>query len=136
VLRELEGALHAGAYFHVMRKIDCWMIENAPGEYVFLYAEDRPEVRSYIDVVHSMCTNRSIDENAPVNTFGSTHIADPVAFVKKHRAAVLQVADHCAFMIKRKLQGCKHIGQYYENIRPMIWDKSTEASGLPSYLLL
>jgi hypothetical protein len=126
--KDLEGALHAGAFFHVIRKIDRWMIENAPSEYVFLHAEDRPEVEGYIEAVHSMCIDRTIDENAPKNAFGTTHIAEPVSFVKKHRSAVMQVADHCAFIIKRKLQGCEHIGEYYENIRPMIWDQSTEAS--------
>jgi hypothetical protein len=128
--KDLEGMLHAGAYFHVMRKVDSWMIENAPREYTLIFAEDRPEVRSYIEMVHAMSTDRSLDENAHPNAFGSTHIAEPVAFVKKHRSAVLQVADHCAFIIKRKLRGCKHIQKYYANIEPMIWSKSTDASNL------
>ncbi len=130
--KDLEGRIHAWAYFHAMRKIDSWMIENAPREYTMLYAEDRPEVRSYIELIHTMCIDRSVDENAPSNAFSSTHIAEPVAFVPKDRSAILQVADHCAFIIKRKLQGCKDIGPYFENIRPMIWSKSTTAS-MPHY---
>jgi hypothetical protein len=130
--KELEGLAHAHAYFHTIRKIDNWMIENAASEYTTIYAEDRREVRSYLDLVHTMCVDRSVDENAPTTAFSSTHIAEPVAFVAKHRSPILQVADHCAFIIKRKLQGCKDIGPYYENIRPMIWSKSTEAS-VPHY---
>jgi hypothetical protein len=126
--KDREGCLHAFAYFHTLRKIDSWMIENAPREYTSLYAEDRREVKSYIELVHTMCVDRSVDETAHRNAFSSTHIMEPVAFVPKHRAAVLQVADHCAFIIKRKLQGCKDIGPYFENIRPMIWSKSTEAA--------
>jgi hypothetical protein len=138
--KDVEGQLHAYAYFHAMRRVDSWMIENAPREYTMLYAEDRPEVKSYIEIVHTMCVDRSVNENAHPNAFSSTHIIEPVAFVPKHRSAILQVADHCAFIIKRKLQGCKHIGPYFENIRPMIWFKETEASmphfrPLPEYVL-
>jgi len=137
--KDLEGNAHALAYFHTMRRVDNWMIENAPREYTMLYAEDRREVRDYVDIIHTMCVDRSIDETAPSTAFGSTHIAEPVAWIEKSRSAILQVADHCAFIIKRKLQGCKHIGPYFENIRPMIWSKSTEARmphyrPLPSYV--
>ena len=137
--KKTESFLHALAYFQTMRRVDSWMIENAPREHTMLYAEDRPEVKSYLDIVHTMCVDRSVDENAPSHAFSSTHIFEPVAFVPKDRSAILQVADHCAFIIKRKLQGCQHIGPYFENIRPMIWSKATAASmphmrPLPEYV--
>jgi hypothetical protein len=126
----IEAGLHAYAYFETLRKIDRWMIENAPNEYTLVYAEDRVEVRRYLSLVHSLSTDRSIDENADENTFSSTHIVEPVAFLPKKSSVTLQVADHCAFIIKRRLQGCKDIGPYFEKIKPMIWNKATEAGTL------
>lgn len=128
--KTIEGAIHAFAYLETLRKIDRWMIENAPGEYTVVYAEDRVEVRRYLALVHSLITDRSIDENADKDTFSSTHIVEPIAFLPKKSSVTLQVADHCAFIIKRRLQECKDIGPYFEKLKPMIWNKATEAASL------
>jgi hypothetical protein len=47
---------------------------------------------------------------------------------------LLQIADHCAFIAKRKLQKCQHVGKLYRLIEPNIAFK-TLSSDVVSFRL-
>lgn len=127
--KRAESEAHAMAFMRAMRRVDSWMVERAHREYTIAYAEDRKDVREYIELVHGIYTDRSFDD-APDEAFISSHIIEAVSFVKKERSAVLQIADHCAFIIKRKLQKCPKIEPYFNNLSPTIWEKSSQGTGL------
>lgn len=127
--KQIEADAHAAAFLGAMRCVDRWMVENAHRERTIAFAEDRRDVKEYIETVHALYTNRAIDD-APDEVFLSSHIVEPIAFVKKERSPLLQIADHCAFIIKRRIQGCPQIAPYFSNVDRVIWEKSSPGDAL------
>lgn len=128
--RDADKRAHGLAFFLAARRVDQWMREQAPTEFTLLFAEDRAEVKQYIDTAHAIYTDRETYTWDHSDAFHSLHIIEPVSFVRKAQSPILQIADHCAFIIKRKLQGCKYVRPYYSNIRPKLWSDMSPGDGL------
>ena len=127
--KKTEADAHAMAFLLAMRRVDRWMIENAHREFTIAFAEDRRDVKEHIEQVNALYTDRSHDD-APDEAFLSSHIVEPVAFVRKERSPLLQIADHCAFIIKRRSQGCPKVVPYFKNIDRVIWEKASPGDSL------
>jgi Protein of unknown function (DUF3800) len=118
----------AGAFFDAIRRVERWMLENT-NEVAMLIAEDTTEVKSHIQRLHQLYTDRSFLD-LPVNAFQSNRIVDAVHFAKKDQSLLLQIADHAAFFMKRKLMKKADIEKLYKKIEPQIVLRSTKATSI------
>ena len=109
-------------------------------ETVMLIAEDKPEVKSAFKEIHRisqsaqklsiLCQpNWQSSEELP-----GTQIIDDIHFTDKRGSAPLQIADVCAFSIKRHLMKKDYTYRFYGHLRPqLIWKASAAAfAELPS----
>lgn len=118
----------AGAFFGAIRRVESWMIENT-NEVALLIAEDTTEVKSHIQALHKLYTDRSFLD-LPESAFQSKRIVDAVHFAKKDEFLLLQIADHCAFFMKRRLMRRPDVEKLYAKIEPQIVLRSTAATGI------
>lgn len=119
-VRAIASDAHAQAFFIAVQSIDKWMRDFAPNERAILFVEDRKEVKQHLDIFHGCYTDR-LSGIVPKDVFKTNHIVEPIAYMRKEQSPLLQIADHCAFIIKRDLQGCTKITPFYENIRSFIF---------------
>lgn len=119
------------AYFHCVKRIEQWMRENAADEVASLTLENSPKIKRVIEGLHALIVNR-IDQKEPFMTkvIFSFPITQAAHFVEKKQSPLIQLADVAAFVLKRKLQGCKRIGPIYDELRPVIFNRSSPGTGL------
>ena len=98
------------------------MREVAPDEVALLIAEDRDSIRARLKQAHALYRdhNRMRKINPLLTYFPFHHIRDTIHFAKKNESAHLQIADVCAFIIKKRLMGDTHIGPHFEEIKPVL----------------
>ena len=100
---------------------DLWMREYASAEVATLIAEDTHDVKETIQSFHQGYTNPDGStqfEGRPI--FRTFHIVESVLYAKKQDALLLQLADHCAFIVKRKLMDRPEFEELYWKIEPQI----------------
>jgi hypothetical protein len=79
--------------------------------------------------LHKLYTDRSFLD-LPKSAFQSKRIVDAVHFAKKDASLLLQIADHCAFIMKRKLTRKADVEKLYAKIAPQIVLRSEAATGI------
>jgi hypothetical protein len=135
------AAMQLIAFTHCLIGIERWMrAETDPSENVMLIAEDKPEVKSAFKEIHRVAQNPDkIKQSIPAKLAESeelpvTRIVDDIYFTDKQGSVPLQIADVCAFVIKRHLMKRDYIYRFYGHLRPqLIWKESAVAfEGLPS----
>jgi hypothetical protein len=94
------------------------MLQNT-NEVAMLIAEDAPDIKSHIHALHKLYTDRSFMD-LPPEAFQSKRIVDSVYFAKKDQSLLLQIADHCAFLMKRKLMRKADAQKLFAKIEPQI----------------
>ena len=98
----------------IMRK--CW-----PAEVAILIAEDRPIVRKNLREVQSWAQNKTVPhEGEELEYLPFRHIRDTVYWAGKREARLLQLADICAFVIRRHLDNRRHNQPLYSKLHPMM----------------
>lgn len=117
----------ATAFLSAVRRVESWMRKNAPNEVAMLIVEDTHEMRSLITTMHGAYTNRTTVHD---QAFVARHIVDAVHFGSKTGSPMLQLADHAAFIIKRKLMRKADIEPLYADIAPQIFHVPVPQSGL------
>lgn len=122
-----NGQLHSKAFFRAARRIDQWMIENTKDEVIMLIAENVDTAKA-IDQMHALYVDRSI-ERTP-GAFQAERIIEQVSFMRKDQSGILQLADWCSFIIKRRMQGCNKIAPYFSNIEKQIFHRHRVEQGL------
>jgi hypothetical protein len=125
---ELAKWSHAEAFLSAIRRVEHWMETHAEEEVAVLIAEDTDRVKELIGAMHAAYTDRSypLVEGA----FQSEYIVDAVHFTKKKQSILLQVADHMAFIVKRRLNKCKYIAPLWKKVQPKISYKGIEDYGI------
>lgn len=110
-----QRALSHALTFHLaLQSVDWWMEGNCPGEVAMVIAEDTPEVKRAIHLFHEGAqSDRAKSDHEDPQGFRTRCIVDAVNFSPKGRSPILQVADTCAFLARRRLLGC-------EVVRPII----------------
>jgi hypothetical protein len=121
--------MHAAAFFNAIRRVENWMFQNAKNEVAMLIAEDAPEIKDRIRALHRIYTDRSLNM-LPVGAFRSNRIVDAVHFAKKDQSLLLQIADHCAFIMKRKLMKRPELNKAFDMLAPQISWTPNSADGI------
>ena len=91
-----------------------------------LIAEDAGKLKQVLKYVHDgyTYTGPTLDTEL---AFQSKHIIDALHFAEKDESLLLQIADHCAFIVKRKVMNDPHMNEYFRSIFPQITDDYKEA---------
>jgi len=118
--------IHTHAFINAIQRVQYWMEKNAPEETAMLIAEDTPEMKSTLKNVHEGYTDKTRQDD---EAFRAPNIIDAVHFAQKKDSLLLQIADHCAFIIKRKLMGKSDVNEFYDAISPYIQRDFKPAKG-------
>lgn len=117
------------AYAKAIQFVDTWMGDHCPEEVAMVTVEDSDKLKAGVRWYHDGAQKRDEhDDYYDRGTFVTKNIVDTVNFASKRDSPVLQIADHCAFLAKRKVAGCKHTSQIWKNIWPMVCTKNKHAS--------
>jgi hypothetical protein len=130
--------MHMWSALNCLYWADLWLNAFAPDEMATVVHEDGAAAKPYIKELVRACR---YPEQLP--EFGSLsladayglpfeHLIDTVHFVEKADARLLQLADLCAFMIGRSVQGrsvCDYVMQVIE--QGTAWSREFRPAGLP-----
>jgi len=133
----LEQIVHSHAFFKFVTQIEVVMRASAQSEVAMLIAEDRPIMRKMLKMSHAMFRGRApikfqdvmkeifADEEDPLSRvynkiFPLDRIVETVHFAEKTESSLLQVADICAFAIKRHIMKASHADRLYEPLKDQI----------------
>ena len=119
--KQARSLSHAMAFHLAMQRIDEWMETNCPNEVAMLVAEDTQEVKDAIHMIQQAAQSDPMTSGHehPLE-FRTRCIVDAVNFAPKARSPILQVADTCAFLARRRLSACPHVNVMIAEFWPMI----------------
>jgi len=117
---QIQTITHADTFFKAAITIEGWMRRVTRNETVMLIAEDVKKMKSALKVLHSGYTDRYAEVGIDGKTFHSTRIIETVHFAAKAESMPLQIADACAFVIKRHLMDKEDADGYYDLLSPHI----------------
>lgn len=108
--------------FHLaMQSVDWWMETNCPGEVAMIVSEDTPEVKGAIHLFQqSAQSDAALNDHEDPDAFQTRCIVDAVNFAPKDRSPILQLADTCAFIARRRLRGCKFANKILAEFWPQV----------------
>jgi len=119
----LEHAVHAHSFLHFIAQLETFMRANYPNEVAMLIAEDRPEVRNTVKFTHGVFRGRGLKQHQASfeaiknkllgQLMPLERIVETVHFVQKRESSLLQIADLCAFAIKRNMQKAQRWERLY-----------------------
>jgi hypothetical protein len=111
---------HAFACFGCVRSLQQWMKEFTPeNEVALLIAENNHLSRRFIqDVLAIVRQPKTIQRNPDL--YPLDRIIETVHFAEKTHSSLLQIADACAFIIKRQLMKAKDSEQFYQLIEKQL----------------
>ena len=113
--------VHSVAFFQCVCLVEKIMREVWPDEVALLIAEDRPVVKETVRQVQSWAQNRTLPRRGDHQEYlPLRHIRDTVHWAGKRQSPLLQLADTCAFVIRRHLNEKRDIRPFYDKIRPMM----------------
>jgi hypothetical protein len=126
----LEQIIHANSFFKFVVHLEIIMRGSAQDEVAMLIAEDRDRVRKMLKIAHAMFRGRAprryqeelekIREGLIEKVMPLQRIVETVHFVQKSESSLLQVADICAFAIKRNIMKASHCERLYEPLDEQI----------------
>ena len=120
---------HSAAYATAIQYVDTWMKKNChEDEVASVKAEDTDGVRKTIEAIHDGFLKRDpYDDYYDRGQFVTERIIDDVSFTKKRLSPVLQIADHCAWLARRRLTKCTYIEKSWANLRPAVFTENMHA---------
>jgi hypothetical protein len=122
-----DTAKERAVLYHTMAFIGCvvgverFMRENFPDEVCQLVVEDNTQSRTQIrDAYNFLKTVESVDTlpDDMTEMLPLRHIVDTVNFAAKTDSSPLQLADTCAFIIRRHLEKRPDAAEYYDLLCP------------------
>jgi hypothetical protein len=125
---------HSVAFMRAAGAVDLWMRRNAPNEVAMLVAEDAGKVKQAVRMFQDGYRQDQVDsyfveikiKGYPKNVFQTRQIVDTVHFAGKRESPLLQIADTCAFVIKRQLQNAADIKPYFDAFASQMVSPLTE----------
>jgi Protein of unknown function (DUF3800) len=124
-----ERTVHAYAQFFCSLQIEMYLKAAAPDEVALLIAEDREQVRKMLKHAHNMSRGKGAhvsfiselikdpEHRYIANHFPFSHVIESVQFAQKTESSLLQVADACAFAIKRWVTKKPHAERLFGPLR-------------------
>ena len=129
-LREI--ATHANSFLRCCIQVELLMRATAPDEVAMLIAEDRDTVRKALKFAHSVFSGGKsalLEELMREPQFGNAlyklllpfrRIIDTVHFAQKSESSLLQIADVCAFAIKRHVMKKPHSARLFDPLKDQL----------------
>lgn len=118
---QVQILTHADTFFKAAITIEGWMQRVTKDETVMLIAEDAKRMKTALKVIHSGYADRYAETGTGAKLFHSTRIVETLHFAGKSESMPLQIADVCAFVIKRHLMDKEDSDGYYDLLRPHIF---------------
>jgi hypothetical protein len=129
--REHDWGMNFDSHAHFIAAAQCFgQVEHfmralGEGEVAHIVAENNDNVRKRLRSVYNwLRTMKPSGDELERQVLGDSlpfrRIIDAPLFAEKRESAPLQVADVCAWAIKRKLMGAKHCEQLWEIVRPCL----------------
>ncbi len=112
---------HSIAFVEAARQIEVWMRSKASSERAMLIAENTPIAKADIKRFHEgyrPYPNR--EDGMSSSAFHSDHIVETILFADKNESALLQIADVCAFFMRRRLMKKIDSDPFYELLHPQV----------------
>jgi hypothetical protein len=134
---------HSLAYALCLKAADSFMTDCAEeSEIAMVVAEERPEAHKALRAAHKMLVDPILRKAVLLDVadkFSITRVKAPPTFASKDEEILLQIADACAFVIQRFLNGAEGfqplldsmLGPYQEHAR---LDDQTEGSPYCAYI--
>lgn len=120
---DIRLVTHMDTFIKASMAIEGWMHRTTRDETVMIIAEDTPQIKKQLKVLHSANTDRFATLGAGVKLFNATRIVETVHFAAKADSMPLQVADVCAFIIKRHLMEKEDAEPFFDLLRPhLAWN--------------
>jgi hypothetical protein len=131
LLKNVEGAkeasahdqsilAHAVAFIHCAAGLECWLLEKTSNEVCLLIAEDNEHVRKHIRNTVRENQNPKIYETVDPKArkfLPLTKIKQSPLFEPKTPSSVLQLADYCAYVWKKRLMEDRHYDRFFDPFR-------------------
>lgn len=119
-----ESAPHLAALFLCCASLEFWMRENAEFEAAMVVHEDIPRSKKWIKFVHGLARDPILGHRFGGGLCPFAKVKDTIHFANKYESRLLQIADTCAFCIRRHISGKHDIGEVFDLLRPQIanWD--------------
>ena len=106
---------------------ESWLRIHAPDEVVMLIHEDTEQERWLRNQLTTFQNPEIVRQvGAPADLFPIVHIKDEIMFASKRGSRILQLADLCAFLIKRNLSQKSNSRPLFSLIAPQIVPHWTE----------
>ncbi len=120
----VQRITHADAFIKAAMCVEGWMRRVTRNETVIVIAEDTPKIKKLLKSVHAGYSDRVAKVPENKKAFQSAHIIETVYFAEKSESMPLQVADACAFIIKRHLMDRFDVDSLYGSMRSQLlwWD--------------
>lgn len=129
----IANLTHVAAYVAVSRSIDEWMRQNAPRKVAVVIAESTGRVEAGLKAIHAGFSTDFMDDywhdeerkrDGDVERhFRTTRIVDTIHFASKDESALLQIADTCAFLVKRCLMKRADSAPLFELLSPVLYPR-------------
>jgi hypothetical protein len=128
--RQRATLAHGGTFMMCAAKIDQWMREQARNEVCLLIVEDNNEARSVLRSFHRVQQDKG--RPGAFSGVGIGRINEDLLFQQKRPSSALQLADFCAYVLKRSLMGDPRYDRFINPMRGQFYRTfSSRRSGEP-----
>jgi len=129
---EVTVAMHALSIVQCEIGIELWMRANTYNEITHIIAENNDDVRVAAKEAHILLKdkNRLKEEGIGYDhpCFPFVKIRDGLHFATKEESKILQLADACAWSLRRIARRSPNSGRFYAPIHEMIWRPSSSVA--------
>lgn len=134
-LREIDVAQHAMAIIQCEVGVELWLRKNTEREITHIIAENNDEVRLAAREAHTLLRNPQeiLAAGGPANhpVYPFKRIRDGLQFTTKAESRLLQVADVCAWAMRRYVNFAPNARRFFEPIgRKVITPSEAEVAAL------
>ena len=118
-----EAWPHVCAQFDCANRIELWMRANLPDEVAQLVHEDIPRSKKLLKWFHNIQRDKNVQiwpSTAQAAPLPYTKIKGPIFYADKREERMLQVADTCAFIFARHLNGKSDVSAVFDLLSPQV----------------
>ncbi|MGF1608774.1 MAG: DUF3800 domain-containing protein [Kiloniellales bacterium] len=121
--REITVAAHSAAFMSCAINVEHWMRKNTENEVCLMVVEDNDQARKAIRDIQNYYQDPKIrdelDERARIH-FPFRKIKEDPLFQSKRKSSVLQLADFCAYVTKKRFMNDSRYDRFFEAMMEQI----------------
>jgi hypothetical protein len=111
---------YASSFVQVVESVDNWISLNASSEVAMLVAENTGKIQGALKAIHRGYSPDGSYDPKYDYLYTVRNIVDTVHFAAKRESVLLQLADTCAFIIKRHLMGRVDVASCFNLLKAQI----------------